>query len=207
MFEGVFSSPVQLLQRASDQLESAKSALTSKRQNGQQVRPTPPKTWKPPPSNFLKCNWDAAIDTGGKRMGVGLVVRNHEGEVIAAKCFTKPFVTDPMTAEAVGAWSAAQFVRQLGMDQIILEGDSLGVVQSLQGEGNSWAMAGQMLDDVKITLGSCRAWQVRHVRREANSAADRLAKHALSLNGEHQWRLSIPICIHEIVLAEKLLPR
>lgn len=60
-----------------------------------------------------------------------------------------------------------------------------------------------MLDDVKITLGSCRSWQVLHVRREANSATDQMAKLALQLNEEHQWRVSTRI--RDIVLAEKRL--
>lgn len=70
-------------------------------------------------------------------MGVGIVIRNHEGEVVTAKCSTKLYITDPMTAEAVAVWTAAQFIRQLGIEHAILEGDSLEVVQSLQGEKKS----------------------------------------------------------------------
>ena len=52
---------------------------------------------------MIKCNWDAAVDVDGRRMGVGIVIRTHEGEVTATKCSTKPYITDPHTAEAVAA--------------------------------------------------------------------------------------------------------
>ena len=71
------------------------------------------------------------------RMGVGIVIRNHEGEVVAAKCCTKPHIIDPLVAKIVAAWSTAQFIRQLEIDHVIVEGDSLGVIQSLGGEDKS----------------------------------------------------------------------
>jgi hypothetical protein len=46
------------------------------------VCPVP--TWKAPPWGVFKINWDAAIDKSSKMMGVGVIVRDGEGEVIAA---------------------------------------------------------------------------------------------------------------------------
>jgi hypothetical protein len=68
----------------------------------------------------------------GRRMGVGIIFRTHEGEVMVTKCSTKPYITDPQTAEAVAAWTAANLVWQLELKDVILEGDSLPVVQVLR---------------------------------------------------------------------------
>ncbi|XP_059436728.1 uncharacterized protein LOC132169768 [Corylus avellana] len=79
VFEGKFSSPVQLLQMASDQVEATKSADQGRQEEGQRVRQRPLVHWRLTPPEFVKCNWDAAIDSAGKRMGVGIVIRNHVG--------------------------------------------------------------------------------------------------------------------------------
>jgi ribonuclease HI len=72
------------------------------------------------------------VDAVGRRMGVGIIIRTHEGEVMATKCSTKPYITDPQTAEVVAAWTAANLVWQLELKDVILEGDSLPVVQVLR---------------------------------------------------------------------------
>jgi ribonuclease HI len=78
------------------------------------------------------------------------------------------------------------------------------VVKSLQDEEQSWAQAGHLIEDTKNTL-SCTAWRVQHIGREANAAADRLAKMALLLVKKQQWVFSTPSCIQNIVMAEKQL--
>ena len=40
-------------------------------------------------------------------MGVGILVRDHEGRVRGAKCVTKPLIADLAIAEGMGAWYAA----------------------------------------------------------------------------------------------------
>jgi ribonuclease HI len=101
------------------------------------------------------------------------------------------------------AWTAACFIKMKDFDKVILEGDSMGVVQSLLGEEQSWAPTGQLIDDTKRILGACSSWKVQHVHREANTAADRLAKMALQLVDGHQWINSTPLCIQDIVLFDR----
>jgi hypothetical protein len=45
-------------------------------------------SWQPPPAGFVKLNWDAAVDEKRCKMGIGIVVRNSSGEVLAI-LFTK----------------------------------------------------------------------------------------------------------------------
>jgi ribonuclease HI len=156
-------------------------------------------------AHVLKCNWDAALDVGRKIMGIGLIIRDHEGAVVAAKCSTQSHVSDPLIAETIAVWKATRFIKHKGFGNVILEGDSLGVVNSLQDEEQSWAQAGHLIEDTKNTLSGL-AWRIQHIGREANTAAaDKPAKMALLLVEEHQWVFSIPHCIQNIVLAEKQL--
>lgn len=72
MFEGEFLPPHQLIQRATDQLEAAVNVEQAARNSGKDIIQQLLKTWKAPPLGTTKCNWDAAIDSRGKRMGVGV---------------------------------------------------------------------------------------------------------------------------------------
>jgi hypothetical protein len=53
---------------------------------------------------MTKINWDAALDKSGDQMRVGVVARDHNENMVGALCCTRPFISDPTTAEAVGAW-------------------------------------------------------------------------------------------------------
>jgi hypothetical protein len=40
--------------------------------------------WVPPPCSYIKINWDTAINPGMTRTGVGVLIRDDKGELIAA---------------------------------------------------------------------------------------------------------------------------
>ena len=72
-----------------------------------------------------------------------------------------------------------EFSKDLGLPDIIMEGDSLQVVQALRELGPNLRPYEQIVDDARVVLGLHRSWMVYHVKREANSAAHYLAKFAL----------------------------
>ena len=54
--------------------------------------------WSPPSVGKLKANWDVSFDTKQKRMGVGVIVRDHNGEVCAEKNEVIQRLHEPDTA-------------------------------------------------------------------------------------------------------------
>jgi hypothetical protein len=70
--------------------------------------------WKPPPSGFLKANWDAAVKAQEGQVGVGIIVRDCEGYVLAARSTTFFLAIDPRMAEAWAALQAIIFCKELG---------------------------------------------------------------------------------------------
>ncbi|XP_059440703.1 LEAF RUST 10 DISEASE-RESISTANCE LOCUS RECEPTOR-LIKE PROTEIN KINASE-like 2.4 [Corylus avellana] len=112
-------------------MEAAEQAELAIRRPTQTYGPKPRVVWKAPPTGMLKCNWDVVVDAGGRKMAARIVFETHEGEVIVAKCFLKPYIKDLQIAEAVAAWKVADLIWQLWLTDIILEGDSLAVVQVL----------------------------------------------------------------------------
>jgi hypothetical protein len=86
----------------------------------------PKVTWQKPPEGVYKINWDASVDRDRCKMGMGMVVRDHAGQLIAALCTSKDHITDPASAKALAAGKAAEaeLCHRLGLEKVILEGDA-----------------------------------------------------------------------------------
>jgi ribonuclease HI len=67
-------------------------------------------------------------------MGVGVVVRDWHGKVVAVVAETFYHSSDPTQAEARAAWRAISFCHDLGLCRVHFEGDSINVVSSLKEE-------------------------------------------------------------------------
>jgi hypothetical protein len=131
---------------------------------------------------WIKFNWDATIDLERLRMGIGIIARDHSGTVLAAVSSLMLGITDPMgigiiardhsgtvlaavsslmlgitnptTTEAVATWKMAEACVSLGYSKVILEGDSLEIVNSLQKDGCCWSRYSTMINDAKVLLDS-----------------------------------------------------
>lgn len=44
-----------------------------------------PKKWQVHPNGMYKINWNAALDSKTRRIGISIIVRDFEGQVIGAK--------------------------------------------------------------------------------------------------------------------------
>jgi hypothetical protein len=155
--------------------------------------------WRPPPFGCYKLNWDVALDFQNKLMGIGVVVRDHQGEIMAALRRRVTCSPAPIQAESAGALAAAEFSRDLGLQDLILEGDSISVVNALRSSNPNWSPHGQIIEDACGILFSRRSWEVLHVKRGANMAAHTLAKDALLKPQEEVWIEECPTCIFSII--------
>jgi hypothetical protein len=54
-----------------------------------------------------------------------IVIRDEGVEFVAALIEFVTYIIDPLIAETVAVWFAAQFACDLGIEHVILEGDSL----------------------------------------------------------------------------------
>lgn len=67
---------------------------------------------------------------------------------------TKPYVIEPNVAEAFAAWNEVEFSKNLGVQNIILEGDALERGHVFQKEGQSCLRFGNLIDGSKKILHS-----------------------------------------------------
>jgi hypothetical protein len=135
VFGGIYAHPKTILRTATDQVKAfskAEEMINTKRQRSSNMCVMP---WKKPPMGFVKLNWDASVDRKGKKMGIGLIVRDHAGGVVAMACETKDHIQDLAIVEAIAARRDVELSAELGIRRLLLEGDALKIVQALNSSG------------------------------------------------------------------------
>jgi ribonuclease HI len=194
VFGEELQSPSKVIQLATVQMEAFTEAEIRRSRGLTPTAVAEVTTWSRPPEGYLKCNWDASLDAERKIMGVGIIVRNHEGSVRAMKCMARPFINDPSTAEAIAAWAAVDMCGQLQFTKVVLEGDSMELVKALRNDDVCWNRYGHLIQDAQI-FQRLTEWKVVHVRRSANTEAHKPAKMALSSSEEHLISSRFPFLI------------
>jgi hypothetical protein len=174
--EGCFASPSDILKRF-----DAFIAEYAKAQ--EQNRPLEPKNmidrgkaWTAPNSGWKKANWDVSINKDQGNVGVGVIIRDEKGGIVAAMSGTRQGLLEPTTGEAFGALQAAHFIMELGLHNIILEGDTKQIVDARNSNTSTWSRYGHLVEDTRRLLCSLSRWKCFFTHREANEAAHRLAK-------------------------------
>ena len=115
-------------------------------------RVTPPLTrvaWHPPPDGCLKINFDGATFNDINKAGLGVVIRDSFGQVLASlsEQIQLPFSSD--LVEAMATARALSFVAEFGFSRFILEGDSKLIIKALQSKEDSLAPFGHILATTK----------------------------------------------------------
>ena len=83
--------------------------------------------WRPPPEYTFKLNFDAAIFLDLNCSGVGAMIRNERGEVMAAMSARGPHVVDSAVAEVIACRRALEFTCEVGFTDLVVEREIISV--------------------------------------------------------------------------------
>jgi ribonuclease HI len=108
--------------------------------------------WTALPEGWWKANWDVAIDKISGRIGVGVVVRDDQGQMVIARSLTRMGRLDPTTSEALASYFAARLCKENGGTSLILEGDAKLVVDALNSNNCNWSRFGHIVNDTRRIL-------------------------------------------------------
>ena len=140
--------------------------------------------WKKPPHHFIKLNSDGA--KAPHQASGGYVLRNSTGQVIQAGAF--PLGTaSVLIAEATALRNGLHAAVDAGFCRILIESDSQILIQAILGVIQPPWEIQVLIHDIKQFIQSCIQVEVAHIFREANRAADWLAKLGLSLSSTCVW--------------------
>ena len=96
------------------------------------VTPRPARVhWSPPTENLYKANFDSALFEHLGFTGLGVVVRDGRGNVLAALSQKIALPQSVEMAEALAAKRAVQLASEMSFLRVVVEGDCKRVVQAL----------------------------------------------------------------------------
>nr|XP_023914280.1 uncharacterized protein LOC112025826 [Quercus suber] len=134
--------------------------------------------WRPPPSSFLKVNFDGAVFQDEVVAGVGVIIQDEKGQVIGFTARKIPLTLSIAAIEAFAAITTLKFAHDFGLSSLILEGDSEVVINALKSEEDSLVKFSHLIEEGKSIANSFNVVQFCHVKREGNLVAHNIAKHA-----------------------------
>ncbi|KAL5555671.1 hypothetical protein UlMin_037907 [Ulmus minor] len=161
----------------------------------------PPKPWEAPVLGTVKINTDAAWCSQKKKFGLGAVIRDSTGSVLAS--IATP-VYAPVTVAVAEGWAlerGATLARQMGFSHVSLESDCLEVIKALVQHTKFKSELGHVLDSISDVCNSFDKHLFLYTPRSGNQVAHNLAKIALAIDYEQTWPTG-PNCIATLVAAD-----
>lgn len=131
--------------------------------------------WISPPSGRLKVNIDGSFRHGEAVGGIGVVVHDNQGNCVAALARHLPFASFVLHVKLEACRAGLLFAIQQGWNQIELESDCMQLVTALSNSCEDWSHVGRIVEDCKNYMTAFNNIQARHIFREANCVAHRLA--------------------------------
>lgn len=142
---------------------------------------------------------DAAVSIEKGMSSFGCVIRNDEGEFVAALGGVFQGETDPKMAEVKAFREALLWVNTKSLEKVVFQLDALGVVQAWVRNRRDNSYFGDIIDDCICICKDLRSFSVKFVRRSANIAAHSIAREAISLTERKEWGL-IPSFLSHVIL-------
>lgn len=141
------------------------------------TRPSRNMNWIKPPLDRLKINTDGAFSPLDRTGSWGYAIRDSVGEVICAGTGKIEQALDALHAEAVACMEGLSAAADHGMQNLILESDSLMLINALQGDAFRMAATGGIIAEIKhLIASSFVSFVSNHCPRDCNRLAHAIAK-------------------------------
>ena len=146
-----------------------------------------PVYWSPPPLGLYKVNVDAATFKDIRATGIGVVIWDSLGKVAAVLCRKLDASLSPLEAESKALEAGILFAQCHGCSAVVLEGDSLVLINALAGSSPSPSTVASVIQGVlELCMGFSQI-QFSHVKRQGNVSAHLVVKNAYSIVDDIVW--------------------
>ena len=160
--------------------------------------------WSAPAPSWYKINFDGAVFEREDSAGLGVVIRNSEGLVMASLSQLVPLPFSVIEVEALAARRALEQAMEIGLDRVILEGVSSVLIHALQSESRPRAQFSHLPNDISFLGSHFTSLKFSHVRRHCNKVAHSLARRANISPLLSVWIKDVPLDV-EIILMTDLI--
>ena len=134
--------------------------------------------------------------------GIGVVIQNEFGEVMAALSEKIALPSSVETLELLAARRATVIAMELGLQQISFEGDAEGVIKALSQRDVTHSPVGHLVKDFRSIASSLGTFSLSHTKRQGNNVAHALARTACFSFPLLVWMEDVPPSILHYVLRD-----
>ena len=135
--------------------------------------------WKPLDAGYVKTNFDRAIFKDLQAAGIGVVIRDEHGKVIAILAEKISILELVLTLGTLEARQAVQFVQELRPRNSIFEGDYETSINVISKGDLLHSSCGHIIKDILLTSTSLQSFFfLSHINRYGNILVDAFAKKA-----------------------------
>ena len=146
---------------------------------------------------------DGAVFDDEHAYGVGIVIRNSEGDVIAAKAQKNLGRTYAHQFELLAVKEALNFAWSIGIRRITLEGDAKNVYSCLEEPSVDLSGNGTIIHDIILLASWFNRFKAYFVPRQCNRVVNTLCKYAR--HSDYVWLEDSLPCDIETLIALDLL--
>ncbi|KAM0864854.1 hypothetical protein ACQ4PT_043630 [Festuca glaucescens] len=135
-----------------------------------------PPSWTAPVEGSLKANVDDGWDDLSKKVGLGIVIRDHSGGVLLTEWKFITSCASAEEAEMLALLSGIKHLLALGSGPAIVESDCLRAVQTISGTGREFSGGWALFQEARDLLRVFGNISVSKVDRVCNGVAHVLAQ-------------------------------
>lgn len=141
-----------------------------------------------------RCYVDATLFARRGVAGIGLVLVNEEGLVMAAKSIMLQSTMDPYFAEVMAVKEALTWIKAKGWREVRVYSDCLNACNSVNGRGMDCSYAGVAVAESRMILRELQDVSIRHIPRFENRLTHNLAKKVEQSMATNEWVFNPPQC-------------
>ena len=164
--------------------------------------------WKPPLPGYYKVNVDGALFTKTKQAGVGVIAQDEGGAVVAAMSRKLEYPLGALAIEAKALEIRVIFAEEVGLRDVVFEGDSLLIFNAVHGIGEAEVSVLNIIHGVLRKAQCFRTFDFVHTKRQGNAPAHLLAQHAKNVENMFVWLEDCPsqvahACAHDVLALQR----
>jgi ribonuclease HI len=156
--------------------------------------------WTRPTTHQYKANFDGAFSKETNEGGIGVVIRDQAGLPIATLTQKLPATHSIEITEALAARRAILFAKEVGLTNVVFEGDAANIIRDLRSSETLHSAYGLVIEDAKAMLRDFQAYSLSHTRRSGNMVAHALARRASNCQNCLVWMEAVPPDISSVLL-------
>ena len=136
---------------------------------------------------MFKLNFDATMFTEQQSSGIGAIIQNAQGEVMAGMSTKGPYVRNSEEAKALACRNAVVFAMEARFSKLVIEGDNSTVMRAISGLSCHNSLLGHIYEDICAYLNGMQHVSISCIKRGGNMVAHSLAKYAKNITNVVYW--------------------